>query len=178
MARKKVFKLTSSISFPSKAEIKKSGADYGAAMKVFSSGALKASVQVEAQLPMYLSRAMASPIWGPFNPKEPYYRKNGDLVGSGTRDLIDLGGLHDSLSIKTQFLQTKVNTRIQYSAPYAAITYYGGVIQPWGNPLANSVMLPARPWVESTLLGTNGVERYDVTRIYQAAITNAWNTES
>ena len=172
--RVKPFKAKAEIKLPSKAQIKESGADNDMARKAITQGTLRGSRIVEKELPSYLSGAMESRVWGPFSPKFPYYRKNGELVGAGTRDLIDTGRLHDSLSIKTTFLQTKVVTTIQYSAPYARLVHAGGVIQPYGNPNATARILPARPWVTSTLTPGGPVPFYDYTRVYNAEIAAAW----
>ena len=172
--RVKPFKTKAEIKLPSKTKIKESGADYDMARKAITQGTLRGSQSVEKELPSYLATAMESRVWGPFSPKFPYYRKNGELVGSGTRDLSDTGKLHDSLSIKTTFLQTKVVTTIQYSAPYARLVHAGGVIQPYGNPNTTARILPARPWVTSTLTPGNAVPFYDYTKVYNAEIAAAW----
>lgn len=172
--RVKPFKAKAEIKLPSKADIKKAGADNAVARKAITQGTLRASQIVERELPSRLADAMSMRIWGPFSPKFPYYRKNGELVGGGTRDLIDTGRLHDSLSIKTSFLQTKVVTTIQYSAPYARLVHAGGVIQPYGNPNTTARILPARPWVTDTLTPGGSVPFYDYTKVYNAEISKAW----
>lgn len=163
------------IMLPNKAEIKKSGADSKLAKKAITSGCLRASSVVEAELPSALTRALESNVWGPFNPKEPYFRQNGELVGSGNRDIIDTGRLHDSLSITTKFLTTKTQTVIKYSSPYALITHEGGAITPYGNPLNGTVVLPARPWVKDTLSGEGAVPHYNYRQVYQSEVGNAWS---
>jgi hypothetical protein len=172
---KKIFEFKADILFPSKAEVKASGTDAKAAKKAFTTGALRASSIVERELPSALTRALESSVWGPFNPKYPYNRKNGELVGSGMRDMIDMGGLHDSLKIKTKFLATKTQTIVSYSAPYARLTHEGGVIQPYGNATAAAVVLPARPWIKSVLTGDGPVPQYNYSQVYQNEITDAWN---
>jgi len=176
LKRVKPFKVKADVHLPSKATIKESGADYDKARKAISQGTLRGSTTVEKELPGYLSDAMASKVWGPFSPKFPYYRKNGEPANSGMRDLIDMGGLHDSLSIKTTFLQTKAVTTIQYSAPYARLVHAGGVIQPYGNPNAASVILPARPWITSTLKPGGPTAYYDYMKVYNSEIASAWNS--
>lgn len=163
------------IVLPNKAEIKKSGTDTKLAKKAITTGCLRASNTVEAELPSALTRALESNVWGPFNPKQPYARKNGEIVGSGNRDIIDTGRLHDSLSITTKFLTTKTQTVIKYNSPYAQITHEGGAITPYGNPLNGTVVLPARPWIRDTLSGEGAVPHYNYRQVYQNEISNAWS---
>lgn len=174
MAKLKGFTIKADLILPSKAEIKASGTDPKDAKEAIVKGTLAASNIVEQQLPTALSRALESPVWGPFNPKAPYARKNDEIVGSGTRDIIDMGGLHDSLKITTKFLTTKTQTVIQYTAPYAYLTHEGGAIQPWGNRNAATVILPARPWVRSVLTGDGPVPKYNYREVYQRSIAKAW----
>lgn len=65
----------------------------------------------------------------------------------GNRDIIDTGELKDSLSIT---IGTS-GVEIKYDSEYAALVHYGGYIQPYGNPNADSVYLPARPWIDAVL---------------------------
>lgn len=164
------------IKMPTMKQIKESGADPKVVKNAFVVGSLRASGVVERELPQRLTEAMESSVWGPFSPKQPYYRKNGELVGPGSRDLIDTGALHDSLKIKTSFLSTKTVISVSYTSPYAGIVHYGGVIQPWGNPNAASVILPARPWVQSVLGGGGPVPQYNVNQVFQDNITAAFNS--
>lgn len=174
VSKLKAFKVKADIKLPSKADIKKSGTDNAVARKAITQGCLRASTVVERELPGYLTNSMESSVWGPFSPKFPYYRKNGELAGSGFRDLIDMGGLHDSLSVKTSFMQTKTVLSVKYSAPYARLVHNGGVIQPYNNPNAASVILPARPWVTSTLTPGGPVPFYDYMKVYNSEIATAW----
>lgn len=66
---------------------------------------------------------------------------------TGSRDIVDTGALKNSLSISTS--GNKIS--ISYSSPYAGITHYGGYIRPYGNPYAEPVYLPARPWIDAVL---------------------------
>lgn len=173
---KNTYTFKADILFPSKAEIKTSGMDQKTATKAFTTGALRASNTVEQELPGMLLQAMESPVWGPFRPKEPYFRKNGEVASVGKRDLIDTGRLHDSMSVKTKFLATKSQTVITYRAPYARLVHEGGVIQPYGNNNAAAVILPARPWIRSVLQGDGPVPHYNYRQVYQNEITNAWSS--
>jgi len=175
MAKSNKFEMKAEIKLPSKAEIKASGTDPTKAVKAFQTGVLRGSNQVEADLPTALNQALEASVWGPFSPKTPYTSKGGQLRTSGLRNIVDTGALKDSLRIKTKFLQTKTVTVINYSAPYAAFVHYGGVIQPYGNKNANSVLIPARPWVEAVLTGNGPVKPYEYRKVYQDAIEQAWN---
>jgi phage gpG-like protein len=175
MAKSNKFEMKAEIKFPSKAEIKASGTDPAKAVKAFQTGVLRGSNQVEADLPVALNQALEASVWGPFSPKTPYVSKGGQQRAGGMRNIVDTGALKDSLKIKTKFLQTKVSTVISYGAPYAAFVHYGGVIQPYGNQNANSVIIPARPWVEAVLTGNGPVKPYEYRKVYQDAIDQAWN---
>lgn len=92
----------------------------------------------------------------------------------GPRDIVETGALLRSRKIKTQYLQTKAVIGIQYTSPYAALMYYGGLIQPYGNRNAASVLIPARPWIEAILQGTYGMQKFEIAKPYDAAFKNAW----
>ena len=170
----KPVKVKAEVKMPTMKQIKAAGSTRGVVKDAFVVGSLKGSSQVERELPMKLAEAMEANVWGPFSPKFPYYRKNGELVGSGTRDLIDTGALHDSLKVKTNFLATKTQTTIEYTAPYASIVHYGGAIVPYGNPNAATVILPARPWITSLLTGDGPVPQYNINAIYEKAIQDSF----
>ena len=173
----KDLKFTASFKFSSSSSVKKKGPDTKEASRSFTQGVITGSKEVEASLPSALNRAMEMPIWGPFSPKTAYLRKNGELATSGYRDLIDSGRLADSLKLSTQFLKTKVNTKITYTAPYAGLVYHGGAIRPYGNPSASMVILPARPWIDAAFgEGDKGsTPLIDINEIYSKAIDQAWN---
>jgi len=175
MAKKFVMK--SDLRLPSKAvvDLGRSKVDEISAARAFTRGVLAGSQVLESKLPAALDRSMSTAIWGPFNPKFPYYRQNGDVAASGLRDIVDTGKLRDSLSLKTTFLKTKVQTRITYSAPYARLVHEGGLIQPYGNKRAATVQLPARPWISSVLSpGSGPVAGIDIRSIYDESITRVW----
>lgn len=174
----KNYSFTASFKLPSQATMKLAkGQDAASAAKSFTQGVIAGSKQLEALLPGALNRALELPVWGPFAPKTPYLRKNGEVAQAGYRDIIDTGRLADSLKLKTSFLKTKVNTKIMYTAPHAAITYYGGAIQPYGNQSAATVILPARPWVDAVFGGgpMNGAAMINTNQIYQDAIGRTWD---
>ncbi len=91
-------------------------------------------------------------------------RVNGSVAGT-TRDIYDTGGLYASqkLNISHQVTQSKLT--ITYSAPYASLVHYGGYIRPYGNKNANTVLIPARPWVEAILNGSHGQDKVDISKI-------------
>ena len=70
----------------------------------------------------------------------------------GTDDIFDTGKLLDSQEVTISGSEIIVS----YSEPYAALIHYGGYILPYGNPNADKVYIPPRPWVESTLKGETG----------------------
>lgn len=170
---KKSYTITEKIKMP-KPTLEWEGASRKQAAAAVTQGVLKASTQVEQELGDALDRSMASTVWGPFSPKEQYMSRGGQTRGSGYRSLIDTGELKNSKSITTSFLKTQINIRIKYSAPYAGITYDGGLIQPWGNPNASPVLLPARPWIRDTLQKGGPVPFYDVLQVYEDRVAESW----
>ena len=95
----------------------------------------------------------------------------------GQRDIVDTGRLKGSLSIATKFNQAIVQFSGSYSEPYAAITHYGGVIRPYGNPYAAPVMLPARPWIEAVFEGSYGQTKFNVSAPFQQGVNEAWKAQ-
>ena len=77
--------------------------------------------------------------------------------------LVDTGALRDSLDV----ILEKNGLVISYNVPYANLMHYGGYIQPYGNPNAQPVYLPGRPWVEDALNG------YDYESAYLRALAEA-----
>lgn len=144
-----------------------------AAAKAIQQGLLQGSAEVESGLKTALNEALQSSIW---SWPRTTLRKNGQTAGT-SRDIIDTGQLRGSLSIKTSFLQTKVNTKITYSAPYAALVHYGGMVQPYGNRNAASVLIPARPWVDAVLKGEGSIPVYNYREVYSSAIEKVWKSE-
>lgn len=171
----KNFTMKADIKFPSKAEIKQSGTTQEKVIKAFTVASLRASGIVEQELPVILNQALESSVWGPFNPKAPYARKSGEIMGPGMRNIVDTGRLRDSVQVKTKFLKTKTQTIVTYSAPYASFVHNGGVIQPYGNKSAASVIIPARPWITATLTGNGPVPKYDYMSVYQKEVEASWN---
>lgn len=66
---------------------------------------------------------------------------------SGSRDIIDTGELAGSLSISNG----PDGVSFSYDSEYAGLVHYGGYIRPYGNPNAELVYLPARPWIDAVL---------------------------
>ena len=87
-----------------------------------------------------------------------------------TRTIYDTGGLYSSQKLATSHQVTQSKLTVTYSAPYASLVHYGGYIQPYGNKNANSVLVPARPWVEAVLNGTHGQEKLDLGKFIRDKI--------
>lgn len=83
-----------------------------------------------------------------------------------TRDIIDTGALRDSG--KVTYNRSSQRISISYGEEYAAIVHYGGEITSGFNPEVR-IFYPARPWIESTLKGLNGIEKFPMAAIYLAA---------
>lgn len=84
---------------------------------------------------------------------------------------VDTGRLKNSLEIREKFSQTKVGFSIIYKTPYAAFVHYGGVMKPYGNPYAASVVIPGRPWIEQGLKG------FDLKTPFDKGISEAWKAQ-
>lgn len=152
----KQIRSTTTASIPGfKFDLKLSGIDAADILRGIEKGIDEASQIVASKLGEALDDAMESAVW----------RWNG-----GSRDIIDTGELKASRSI------TVISNRIEisYNVPYAGIVHYGGYILPYGNPNASKVYLPARPWVDSVVLGRGPVPQFDFEAIYIAAIEAAF----
>lgn len=146
-----------------------------AAKRALVRGVQKGTFYVETSLSQALDQAMQSSSWGPFSPKFPYARKNGTIVGKGTRNLIDTGALMRSKQIKSSFTQNSSKIDIYYRSPYANLVHFGGAIQPWGNPKAATVILPARPWIQAVLLGGIGsIPKADIDTQMNKGVSEVW----
>lgn len=171
MATIKDFTIKADVKFPTAKEIKASGVNAKILGRALVAAQLSASGEVERDLPMALDRAMGSPVW---DWPGTTIRKNGEIAGA-TRDIVDTGYLASTLSIKTKFMKTKVQTQISYSAPYAGIIHNGGMIQPYGDRSRNSVLIPGRPWIEAVMKGgVSGIEKYDYKAVYQKHVEDQW----
>jgi phage gpG-like protein len=126
--------------------------------KALSRGTQKASAYVEKGLKVALDKSMTS-LW---------------TWTDGSRDIVDTGKLKNSLKLTATFNQTKVSWQVQYRTPYAAFVHYGGVIKPYGNKNARDVLIPARPWVQAVLEGSNGQEKFDLKTPFDAGMAEAF----
>lgn len=97
-------------------------------------------------------------------------RVNGTTVGS-PRDIYDTGRLYASQRLKVSHQVTQSKLTVSYDSPYANIVHYGGYITPYGNLNANTVLIPARPWVVAVLEGTYGQPKLDLGKILLDTIT-------
>lgn len=77
---------------------------------------------------------------------------------AGTRDIVDTGELLNSQSVKFNGNEIEIS----YSAPYAQFVHEGGYMQPYGNPNAETVYIPGRPWISAVLYGDGPVPKFDV----------------
>ena len=134
-------------------------------------GTLKASAYVQRDLKEALNNAVESTTWQ-WNAVTK--RQNGQTVSS-PRDIVDTGALRRSLSIAEKNLKTKTTLEIKYSVPYAALVHYGGAVRPYGNKNANTVLIPARPWIEATLKGTHGMNKFNMTKPMNDGFNEVWS---
>ena len=126
---------------------------------------------VGRELDTGLDKAMDASIWGW---GATTLRRNGSIVSS-PRNIVDTGQLKSSKQVKYAQYPGSTAFSINYTAPYAKFVHFGGMMQPYGNKNAASVLVPARPWVEAVLYGTYGMEKLPLKEIYGRAIRDAWS---
>lgn len=142
-----------------------------AATQAFSSGVANGiSNASKAMLPA-LNEAMAQSVWAWPNVT---IRKNTSEV-SAPRDIIDTVNLRDSSDVTHNLSGTGGTITATYTAPYAAITHYGGMIRPYGRKTGDTFVLPARPWISSMLTGKNGIEQFKVLDYVDKAVKISWS---
>lgn len=86
---------------------------------------------------------------------------------TGSRDIYDTGALARSGKV----VASDNGIEVTYSAPYANIVHNGGYIQPYGNPNARPVYMPARPWVSSVLYGEGPYPQFDFDGFMKANLS-------
>ena len=85
------------------------------------------------------------------------------------------GSYCDSKKLKVGYLQTKTTVEIKYTAPYANLVHFGGMVRPYGATGRTLKPLPPRPWISAVLNGGWGIEKLDVDSIINEALLEAWN---
>ena len=134
-------------------------------------GTIKASAYVQRDLRIALDKAVTAPGWAW---PGTTIRGNGSIAGTA-RNIIDSGKLKRSLVLSEKNLKTKTVIQIKYNTPYAAFVHYGGAIQPYGNRNANTVIIPGRPWIQATLTGSNGIEKFNMSKPMNAGFNEVWS---
>jgi len=86
---------------------------------------------------------------------------------TGSRDIYDTGALARSGKV----VANNNGIEVTYDAPYANIVHNGGYIQPYGNPNARPVYMPARPWVSSVLYGEGPYPQFDFEGFMKANLS-------
>ena len=84
----------------------------------------------------------------------------------GSRDIVDSGALLNSQSVSI----AGESIVIDYGVPYARFVHDGGYIQPYGNPNAEAVYIPGRPWIDAVLYGNGPVPGVDLDEEIRQAI--------
>lgn len=159
---------------PPKVDLKgKTDKEKAAIKKAIVGGTVKAVSYVQRDLKVALERALESSTWAwPRNT----IRTNGQTAGT-VRNIVDTGKLKSSQKLTEKHLQSKSTIEISYMAPYAGIVHYGGVVQPYGNRNANTVIIPARPWIEATLKGTHGIAKFDMKKPMNDGFMEVWKKQ-
>ena len=159
---------------PPKIDLKgKTDKEKAAIKKAISKGTIKAVSYVQRDLKKALDRAIDSNVWD--WPRETI-RSDGSTAGA-KRDIVDTGKLKASSELKEMHAQTKSTIEIKYKAPYAAFVHYGGAMQPYGRKDLNTVIIPGRPWIEATLKGTHGIEKFNMTKPMNDGFMEVWNAQ-
>lgn len=136
---------------PPKVKLEDKNKKIRAAQRLAANKALLTATEAAAnKIPFALNKALDSYQW-PWGPGGP-----GNAGKGSPRVIRDTGALGLTSSVKTSYLKTKAKISINYSSPYAAIVFYGGAIQPYGNRNAATVILPARPWIIKAVDGSLG----------------------
>ncbi|MFZ9315824.1 MAG: hypothetical protein ACO24P_00740 [Candidatus Nanopelagicaceae bacterium] len=81
------------------------------------------------------------------------------------RDIVDTGALRDSGRVS--YNRSSQSISIIYGEEYAAIVHYGGYIKSGYNSDIQ-IYYPARPWIQATLMGGNGIPRFPFGAIYKS----------
>lgn len=118
-------------------------------------GIQQANEIIATKLSDALDEAMMSAVWS---------------WNKGSRDIVDTGELMRSKNITVD--GNRIN--ISYNVPYAGLVHYGGYIAPYGNRSIEKVYIPARPWVDSVVLGGGPTPQFDFEKIYTEAIERAF----
>lgn len=118
-----------------------------------------------------LSAAMQDAIWAwPRQTK----RRNGSTAGT-IRSIVDTNTLNKSLTVVPQSSNRGFVLIGRYRSEYATQVHDGAYIRPYGNPNADTVFLPGRPWVEGVLFGNKGVvDLYDIGSEIEEVFLNVW----
>lgn len=159
---------------PPKIDVKgKTDKEKAAINKAISKGVIKSVAYVQRDLKMALDKAIESSVWNWPNETQ---RVNGQVAGT-KRDIVDTGKLKSSLELREQHGQRKSAIEIKYKAPYAAFVHYGGVVLPYGNRFASTVIVPERPWISATLQGTHGITKFNMTKPMNDGFLEVWNKQ-
>ena len=151
------------------------GKDKGTAKKMkaaITKGVQRGMARVETELSKALDNAMMASSWEWSSIVTT--RKNGQTVGS-PRNIVDTGFLRDSKKLKISYLQTKTTVEVKYTAPYANLVHFGGMIRPYGVAGRTLQPIQPRPWITAVLQGGWGIEKLDVDSIVNEALQQAWS---
>lgn len=137
----------------------------------FNKGAKNAASSIQKGFSQALDKSMEFTGWSwPRNT----LRKNNTTAGL-SRNIVDMGSLKSSKTTTLSSIKggAGANINFTYNSPYAGFVHYGGVVRPYGNPSAPTVVLPGRPWILSTLEGSNGIPAFDFKTPFMSAVKSA-----
>ena len=162
------------ITFPTpKPDLKGQDKKVAAKMKAaITKGVQRGMARVETSLSKALDDAMMASSWEWSSIVTT--RVNGQTVGS-PRNIVDTGFLRDSKKLKISYLQTKTTVEVKYTAPYANLVHFGGMIRPYGAKGRTLKPIQPRPWITAVLNGGWGIEKLDVDSIINEALQEAWS---
>lgn len=135
--------------------LKLSGIDAADILTGIEEGVQNANQIIASRLGEALDEAMSSAVWS---------------WDDGTRDIVDTGKLMSSRNVTVDGNRISIS----YDVPYAGLVHYGGYIVPYGNKSVEKVYIPARPWVDSVVMGGGPVPQFNFEEIYAQAIERAF----
>jgi phage gpG-like protein len=142
--------------------------------RAISKGVIAGAARIETGLSRALDNAMQAEVWKWPNST---LRESGTIVSS-PRDIVDTGTLMQSKKISTAFSVTKTTISVYYNNPYAMLVHYGGMVRPYGNVLAATKQIPARPWIRAVMKGgVPSIEPYDFNKVLREQINEAWTSQ-
>ena len=144
-------KMQALLNLPGEVEIVPNLKEVNSSASELEQATREARQELVVMLDSALTVALSSPVWG---------------WSDGSRDILDSGDLRDSQLVAVM----GESIVIDYGVPYARFVHEGGYIQPYGNPNAEPVYVPGRPWIDAVLYGNGPVPGVNLDEEIRQAI--------